>query len=280
MSLISRKSSVNLATKLVEIVIFTSTSLVFCYLKVLDEKRHNLKCLPVKNEDNRSKKNEEYFTRDKKEDNLSLKEVYQPWSMTPSALSENKEGWVYVRGSLLGGRGSILWYRPGLNKISLDRHEAYFRVLLNGIHACITYSKKLSNGKNEKCNVLLDATSVGFSHIPSMEVTKKILILFESIFSDHLGVLILANMSAASQIFFKMVIPFLPKEVKRKIHILPSQAKKKRNMLKSLIQEEFIPSWLGGSDNYVFDAEKFYERGDYKSDSITEEEGLKYKEFL
>lgn len=270
--LFNRRSLTDLAPKLVEIVIFTSTTLVFCYLKVLDEKRLNLKCF--------RKKDEEHSQRDPKEENLSLKEVYQPWSMTPSSFSENKEGWVYVRGSLLDGQGSIVWYRPGLNKMTRDRHEAYFRVLLNGIHSCIKDSKRLSNGTNETCNVVLDATSVGFSHIPPMDETKKIMVLFESLFSGHLGVLILANMSAASQVFFKMVLSFLPKEVKRKIHVLPSQEKKKRSMLKSLIQEDCIPFWLGGSDNFVFNAEQFYNRGYYKSDLITEEEGLKYKELL
>lgn len=275
-------------TIFLEFLVFSSTSAVFILLR---RKYTKVQCNKNEVEEDVSNRNDSIcFQEEKKEDDiintsgekreLSLREMYKPWAMTPSAFSENKKGWVYVRGYIAGGQQAILWYRPSLHKISYSTHQAYFRALLNGVQTCITESKRLSGGKNEKCNVILDATSFGFSFIPSMDVTKEILVLFDSLFPGHLGQLVIANMSGAAQLFFKMVIPFLPTEVQRKIHILPSYGKKRTDMVKSLIQDEYVPTWLGGNDPYVFDAEMYYKSGKYKSHFISDDDGLKFKKLL
>ena len=210
-------------------------------------------------------------------DKDSIRVKYKPWYITPAAFNENQKGWVYVRGySPIERGGSLLWYRPGLHKLCKDRYEAYFRALLNGVETCVKDSLERSNGKVGKCNVVLDANGVGFSHIPPMSITKKILPLFTNLFSGRLGILLIANMAPAAQIFLKMVIPFLPPLVRQKIHLLPSDTKERLSVLRPLVEEEFIPSWLGGGDRYIFDAVEYYKIGKYKSDFISDEEGIEY----
>jgi len=87
---------------------------------------------------------------------------------------------------------------------------------------------------------------------------------------------VIANMGAAAQWFFKMVMPFLPSEVRLKIHILPTRGKDRLKILKSLVEEQFIPTWLGGKDDYIFDATEYYMNGSYKSAFITDEQGVEY----
>lgn len=215
---------------------------------------------------------------------IEFREKYQPWSITPSAVEENSKGWVYVRGysptryhpdNEVGG-SALMWYRPGLHKMSNDRYEAYARVLVHGIDTCIADAMKRSNGKIGKCNIVLDAAGFGLSYIPPIGSTKRILSMLQDHFPDKMGVLVVANMAKPAQIFMKMVFPFLPLEVRRKIHILPTDAESRSEMLKMLVEEKFIPSWLGGKDAYEFNANEYYKTGKYKSDFISDEEGIEY----
>lgn len=211
----------------------------------------------------------------------TFREQYKPWAITPSAFAENKKGWVYVRGySPIERGGSVLWCRLGLHKISVERHEEYFRALLHGVETCVKDALQRSNGKNGKCNIVIDASGVGFSYIPPINITKKILPIFDQLFSGRFGNLVVVNMAMAAQIFFKVVMPFLPDNVQSKIHILPKNSEEASNMLKSLVEEEFIPTWLGGRDNYVFNADEYYNTGKYKSAFISDNEGVEYNKLM
>ncbi len=163
-----------------------------------------------------------------------------------------------------------------MHKISSERYEEYFRVLIHGIDTCIADALKRSNGKIGKCNVLLDAKDFGLSFIPPLGATKRLMSMLQDHFPDSLGVLVVVNMAKAGQIFLKMVMPFLPIEVRRKIHVVPSDAQERMNMLGDLVEEKFIPTWLGGTDTYVFDSTEYYKSGKYRSDFISDEEGLEY----
>jgi hypothetical protein len=215
---------------------------------------------------------------------LEFREKFKPWAMTPSAMDENKKGWFYVRGysptryhaSNEQGGSSVLWYRPEFQIKNSKTIEQQARVLVHGIDTCVGDALYRSNGKIGKCNIVLDANNFGLSNIPSMSATKKILTMLQDHFPDRLGVFVIANMAKPAQIFLKMVMPLVPVEVRRKIHVLPSDAEERANMLKSLVEERFIPTRLGGQDNYVFDANEYYKTGKYKSDFITNEEGIEY----
>jgi hypothetical protein len=190
---------------------------------------------------------------------VSLREIYKPWAMTQSAISENKKGWVYVRGYSGSEReGSVLWYKPGLHKLTKQNHEEYFRALINGVETSVRNAVRRSNGKCAKCNVVLDANDFGFMDVPPMNLIMKLLPMFDVLFAGHLGMLIVVNMAAAANMFFQMVLPFLPIVVRNKIHLLPSDKMKRLDMLKELVEEEFIPTWLGGRDEYQFDVNKYY----------------------
>lgn len=214
---------------------------------------------------------------------LEFREKYKPWAMTPSAYETSKVGWVYVRGyspskfttSEKGG-SSVLWYRPGLEKIPDTKYEPFTRVLIQGIDTCIADALQRSDGKVGKCNILLDANGFGLSYIPAMGATKKLLTILKDHLPSRLGVLIIANAARPAQIMLNLVLPFLSPEVRRKIHLLPTNAQERAKMLSSLVEEEFVPVWLGGSDDYVFDAEEYHINGNFKTEFISDEEGLEY----
>jgi len=215
---------------------------------------------------------------------LEFRQKYKPNTITKAAYDENQKGWIYVRGysptryhddAYVGG-SSVLWYRPGLYKI--NDPEPYFRALLQAIDTCVADALKRSDGRVGKCNVVLDAFGFGLSYIPPMAPIKKVLKMLQDHFPDKLGVFVIANMAKPAQIFLKMVSPFLPIEVRQKIHLLPSADDKqgRSSMMKELVDEEFIPTWLGGEDLYKFDAKEYYYNSRYKADFISDEEGLEY----
>ena len=208
--------------------------------------------------------------------------------MTPSAFDENSKGWLYVRGYSPSrydpnnekSGSSVMWFRPGLQKISKERYEEYIRVLVHGIDTCVADAFKRSNGKVGKCNVFLDANGFGLSYIPPMGPTKRLLSMLKDHFPDKLGVIVIGNMPKAAHIFLKMIMPFLPVEVRRKIFLLPSDVEGKYAMTKSLVEEKFIPTWLGGKDSYKFDATEYYKTGNNRSDFISDEEGVEYRKTM
>jgi hypothetical protein len=80
-------------------------------------------------------------------------------------------------------------------------------------------------------------------------------------------------MAPASKMFLKMVLPFLPPAVRAKINLLPNNKNNRIEMLKTLVEEQFIPCWLGGTDDYIFDNNEYYLIGKYKSIIISDEIG-------
>lgn len=217
---------------------------------------------------------------------LEFREKYQPWKITPSALNENQLGWVYVRGysptrhhtdPAVGG-ASILWLRPGLFK--MQNPEAFNRAILNALDMCVADTFSRSGGKIGKCNVVLDCDDVGFSKIPPIGPTKTLLKKMQDNYPDKLGVFVIANVSGAAQMFLKLVLPLLPQVVRQKIHILPNDDEQRDAMLKELVHDDFIPTRLGGKDDYKFDAEKYYKTGQYEAESMSDTEGVEYYETM
>ena len=47
-------------------------------------------------------------------------------------------------------------------------------------------------------------------------------------------------------------------------------------MLKEIVHEDFIPVWLGGVDKYQFEAKEYYKDSEYKSEFMTDEEGVEF----
>lgn len=217
---------------------------------------------------------------------LEFREKFRPWLITPSVQKENSNGWMYIHGysptryheDAERGGYSIIWFRPGLHKI--DNAEAFIRTIIHTIDKCLADVLSRTDSQVGKCNVVLDAQGFGPTYIPPIKATKKLLKMLQDHFPDTMGVLVLINMGRASQMFMSIVNPFLPDIVKRKIHIVPNDNDKRREMLSQLIDEKFIPTWLGGTDNYQFESTEYYQQGRYKSDFCTNEEGLDYIETM
>lgn len=217
---------------------------------------------------------------------FEFKQKYKPEKMTPAAFNENKDGFVYVRGysptryhsdPAVGG-ASILWLRPGLKK--MENAEAFSRALLNALETCIADTYVRSGGKIGKCNVFLDCDDVGFSKILPIGPTKSLLKKMQDNYPDKLGVFVIANVSGAAQMFLKLVLPLLPQVVRQKIHIIPNDKEKRDSMLKELVHKDFIPTRLGGKDDYTFSPEEFYKSGRYEVEFISDAEGLEFIESM
>jgi hypothetical protein len=216
---------------------------------------------------------------------LRYREEYQPQKMTVSALKENRNGWVYVRGyspsryhqdASIGG-SSVLWMTPGLHK--MEDPEPYTRVLMNAIDRCIGDALIRSGGTNGKCNIVVDCADFGLSKIPPLVPTKRALKMLQDHNPDRLGVLVMLNASSAAQMFLKVLMPFLPDIVRQKIHLVPNDPKERLKMMKELVEEKFIPVRLGGTDNYKFHADHYYS-SEVKTEVLSDEEGVKYYETL
>ena len=69
----------------------------------------------------------------------------------------------------------------------------------------------------------------------------------------------------------KMVLPFVTEDVRAKIHIIPNDEEGRREVLLQFIDEDKIPTWLGGKDDYEFDAKEYYknEKCVLKEDEIS-----------
>ena len=203
--------------------------------------------------------------------------------MTTSAFNANKVGWIYVRGyspsrytNSKEGGSAVLWYRPGLEKIPSDKYEEFTRILIQGVETCVADALNRSNGKVGRCNVVLDAKGFGLSMIPSMGATKKLLTMLKDHFPGRMGVFVIANIARPAQMMLNLVLPFLSVEVRQKIHLLPSNKDERSKLLNALVEEEFVPYWLGGKDRYVFNADEYYNSGKYKTEFISDEAGLEY----
>lgn len=56
----------------------------------------------------------------------------------------------------------------------------------------------------------------------------------------------------------KMMLPFVTEDVRAKIHIVPNREVERREMLLQFMAEDEIPYYLGGKDDYEYDATEYY----------------------
>jgi len=145
---------------------------------------------------------------------------------------------------------------PGVHKI--NDPEAYIRVLLYTIDKAVANSFKRSDGTVGKVNIVLDCKGFGLSFIPKIQDVKSFLLISNEHYPDKFGICVIANLAGAARIFLNIILPFLPMHARAKIHILPNDLNERMHMLKSLVDEKFIPTWLGGTDSFRFRVDKVY----------------------
>merc|ERR1711957_193416 len=112
--------------------------------------------------------------------------------------------------------------------------------------------------------------------IPPIRATKKLLKMLQDHYPDRLGVIVILNMASAAQMFFKILAPFVPEVVRRKIHILPNKKEEQYEVLKGVIDEKYIPIQYGGTDDFKFDSKTYYDSGTYRCDKWSDKEGKEY----
>ena len=196
---------------------------------------------------------------------LEWRASYKPWSVTPSLLSEASAGWLYTRGSTAGVPQPIIWYRPGLHKVSSE--PAYLRNIvytldraaasatLNGLS--LAHLGKKARNDPRRYYVVLDATDFSLSQVPSMGAVKEVFKVVGDNFPRRLSKLAIVNCGRGATFFWRMVGPMLQEDVREKIVIVGGK-ESAVEALKGDIGMADIPIWLGGGDEWEWDAVEYY----------------------
>lgn len=204
---------------------------------------------------------------------LEWREKYKPWCLTPQTIEYNKNGFIYLRGnsrpgprkrveaandseSLSTSGHSLLFYRPAATTV--EHPNLYGRAILNAIDSAIADSLLRNKGEIGRFNIIFDCKGFGSKNAPSIANVKLLFRYLQDHFPDRLGVLVVANLGGMAQMLMKMVLPFVTEAVRAKIHIIPNDDEGRREMLLQFIEEDKIPTWLGGKDDYEFDSKEYY----------------------
>ena len=198
---------------------------------------------------------------------LEWREKYKPWLVPPSVLEENKNGYVYHRGfspiiqnsdgsSASAGKHGTVFVR--LNH-SVKDDVSFFRGILHSADQAIADALVESNGEVGKFNVIFDCQGFSLGNAPSRHALKQGVTMLQDHFANRLGMIFLAQLPRVGEIFLRVVLGLITKEVRDKIKILPNHDKAKSlAILKMVLEEESIPDYMGGTDTYRFDVESYY----------------------
>jgi len=194
---------------------------------------------------------------------LEFREEFRPWLVSPDTIRENRKGYVYFRGysptpQREHSGHTMVWFRPGHYKV--ENPVLYFRAVLNTLERAVTDNLIRSNGKVGKFNVVMDTHGLTFSMLTSFGHVHRAIVMLQDHFPDRLGMIFLANLSKPAEFVFNLVKRVITKEVREKIVILPSDPQLRKALLETVILPQFIPSYVGGKDDYRFDSDDYYPR--------------------
>ena len=109
---------------------------------------------------------------------------------------------------------------------------------------------------------------------PKLGDAKKGIVMLQDHYPNRLGMIVLANFSRVAEFLLTMIKPLITKEVRDKILILPKDADKRRDILETIVQNEYIPDYLGGTDTYRFNVKEYYSD---TSLQFSNEEAIRYQ---
>jgi len=206
---------------------------------------------------------------------LEWREKYRPWCVSSETIRFNRAGFIYSRGhsnpgvnqrlrlAEKNGRSgsseghSMVWYRPGLASPS-DDEEMYTRSIINVLDVAVSESLIRNRGTIGRFNIVMDCGGMSSRNSPTIAGAKRLFSILQDHYPDRLGVLLAANLSGLTQMLMKMMLPFVTEDVRAKIHIVPNGAEERREMLLQFMTEDEIPYYLGGKDDYEYDAKEYY----------------------
>lgn len=151
----------------------------------------------------------------------------------------------------------MVWYRPGLASPSANA-ELYTRSIINVLDVAVSDSLVRNGGAVGRFNIVMDCAGMSSKNSPSVAGAKRLFSILQDHYPDRLGVLLVANLSGLTQMLMKMMLPFVTEDVRAKIHIVPNGEVERREMLLQFMAEDEIPYYLGGKDDYEYDATEYY----------------------
>lgn len=189
---------------------------------------------------------------------IQFRESYKPWLVTPSMKTENAAGYIYHHGYHAIDKSTLVWYTPGLHKPI--QNEAYIRCIVHTFESAI-YSGLQTQPFNQggKYHVVLDCTNFSLSLVPNFHQIKRLVVIFQDHFPDRLGKIIVVNANTPTTLFYNLLWPLLTDAVRKKFLILKSDSKRYDTLKELMGGEEFIPTTLGGRDDFKFDLERYYD---------------------
>jgi len=220
---------------------------------------------------------------------LEWRQKFRPWCVPKSSAKINEGGFVYFRGhsrpgpkqrleakarssddsqSLATKGHSMVYYRPAFASPS-ENPDLYMRTMTHALESAVADSLLRNDGAVGRFNVVMDCEGMGSKHSPSIAQVKTFFSVLQDHFPDRLGVLLAVNLSGLTSMLMKMVLPFVTEDVRAKIHIVPNDVEERREFFLQFMEEEEVPYYLGGKDDYMFDAE-----GYYRDTCVLEEEGI------
>ncbi|KAL3917033.1 MAG: hypothetical protein SGILL_004901 [Bacillariaceae sp.] len=193
---------------------------------------------------------------------LIYREHYKPWLVTRSVQKVNTNGLVYHHGfspSLTDDEHAphaIVWLRPAL-RVHVDE-VFYARTLIRELENAVAASMKNSHGRVGKFNVIISGEGFSLGVMPSLNGIKSFVTMLQDHYVDRLGVVVLTDMGRTCELLLKCFLPLIAEEVRNKIIVVPHDHDKRMPILETILGKENIPVWLGGTDDYEFNADEYY----------------------
>eukprot|EP00934_Nitzschia_sp_Nitz4_P006362 Nitzschia sp. Nitz4//scaffold59_size112058//84840//86361//NITZ4_004121-RA/size112058-snap-gene-0.86-mRNA-1//-1//CDS//3329555159//6352//frame0 len=206
---------------------------------------------------------------------LEFREKFKPWLVSPSTVAENANGCVFHHSfspplaDNQNGRHSLVWIRPGRRVKGDDRHLT--RAFVNTLEQAVAASLVESNGRVGKFNVVIDGDKFSWGLMPSVHHLTVFIGILQDHFPNRLGLVLLTNMGSIGEFLIKMVKPLISEEVRQKLVVLPKNEAQRQAILESVVGEESIPKWLGGTDSYEFNPDKYYAENMIVTDEVAME---------
>jgi hypothetical protein len=210
---------------------------------------------------------------------LQWRTDYQPWCVPPSLLQENAQGWAYTRGfahptpsAPHHGAHAMVWIRVGQHRTM--QVDAYFRAIVHALERAVTAALHHSHGRVGRINVVVDGAGFEWDKLPDIRHIQQTVHILQDVsdiskcivniviimtilhsthsltalvqhYSNRLGLIVIVNTSRMAELFINVMKKLITKEVGEKIRILSHNPEKRLEELKALVEERYIPTWLG-----------------------------------